>query len=326
MKLATIERIREILPHPGADRLELTRVLGWQCVVKKGEFQPGDRVVFVAIDTLLPVTNWSRFLASTSEPDKPIRLKTAKLRGEYSQGLVLSLNELPENVQSLPEGSEVAQLLGIRKYEKELPAYLTGEVAGPFPNHLCSTTDEENLLSNPELHETLRGQEVTITQKLDGSSCTVVVENGKLSQVCSRRLSLKESEDSRFWKAAQLLQVEKAGSLIIQGELMGPGVQGNQLELSRHELFIFQIKRDGRFLPFEEMRSMCISIFSCQHVPLIGHSILEESFSDMQSLADRQTLPNNQPAEGIVVRAHDYRSSGLARPLGFKVINRRYRD
>lgn len=326
MKLATIETIQQVWAHQNADRLELAQVLGWQIVIKKSEFQPGDKVVFVAIDTILPPAPWSHFLASKSHPDQPIRLKTARLRGEYSQGLILPLSILPASAQLLPEGSEVSEILGIRKYEKEIPLNMSGEIIGGFPTQLCATTDEENALSNPELFQSLLGQPVTITQKLDGSSCTIIVENGQIAQVCSRRYALKPSSTGSFWNAARKLQLAGLDNLIIQGELMGPKVQGNQLKLTEHEIFVFQILQDRRFLPFAEMRAICADILQCQHVTLIEERTLEGSLAQLQELADRQRLSDNQPAEGIVVRATDYRSTGERRPYGFKVINRNFRD
>lgn len=326
MKLATIETILHITPHQNADRLEIAQVLGWQSVIKKGEFRPGDRVVFVAIDTVLPPAPWSQFLTSQSHPDHPIRLKTARLRGEYSQGLILPLDILPPDAQLLPEGTEVSEILGIRKYEKEIPANMAGEIIGGFPTRICATTDEENALSNPELFHGLHGQDVTITQKLDGSSCTIIVENGEIVQVCSRRYSLKATETNSFWKAARKLQLSGLNNLVIQGELMGPKVQGNQLKLTEHEIFIFQILQNNRFLPFAEMRQICLELLNCRHVPLIKEVNLAGSLDQLQELADQQKLPNNQPAEGIVVRSSNYRSTSERRPHGFKVINRNFRD
>ena len=130
MKLASIETIKEIVPHSGADKLEIAKILGWQSIVKKGEFKAGDKIVFVVIDTILPNAPWSEFLADRNNPEKPIRLRTVKLRGEYSQGLVLPLSVLPENVQGWHEGADVSGALGIKKYEKEIPAQLSGEILG----------------------------------------------------------------------------------------------------------------------------------------------------------------------------------------------------
>ena len=68
MKLASIETIKELFPHPNADRLELAKILGWQAIVEKGKHQPGDRVVFVVIDTILPQAPWSAFLQDRKNP------------------------------------------------------------------------------------------------------------------------------------------------------------------------------------------------------------------------------------------------------------------
>lgn len=236
MKLASIETIREIRPHKNADRLELASVLGWQAIVKKGEFQAGDKVVFVVIDTILPSAPWSDFL---KDGDKPIRLRTVKLRGEYSQGLVLPLSVLPENVQGWQVGADVGGELGIKKYEKEIPSQLSGEIKCAFPEYIVSKTDEDNGLSNPELVEEVLRHPIIVTQKLDGSSMTVIVKNGEIEHVCSRRLSLKESDTNAFWRAARKLSIPVWFDGVIQGELMGPGIQGNQLELSEPEIFVY---------------------------------------------------------------------------------------
>lgn len=333
MKLASIEIIKEIKPHPNADRLELASVLGWQAVVEKGKFQVGEKIVFVVIDTILPYAPWSDFLSDKKDPEKPIRLKTIKLRKEYSQGLVLKLSVLPENIQGWHEGADVGGALGIKKYEKEIPAQLSGEVLGGFPSYICAQTDEDNGLSNPELvEEVLRNRWITVTQKYDGSSCTIVIEDRKITHVCSRRLSLKETDQNAFWKAARKLDLSKLDNSkrhVLQGELMGPGVQGNQLKLMEPELYVFQISSDNVFWPYLDMVCLCRYTFGCQYVKHIDNYETDGGKIDLaflQDLADRQTLPDGSPAEGIVVRPLDYKSAGNGRPLSFKIINRNYVD
>lgn len=323
MKLATIETISEIRPHSNADRLELAKVLGWQAVVKKGEFKAGDRVCFVVIDTILPRTPWSGFLVDPKKPDAPIRLRTVKLRGEYSQGLVLPLSVLPEHVRSWQNGADIGGELGIKKYEKELPLALSGVVKGSFPQHIVSKTDEDNGLSNPSLVEyVLDYDHLTITQKLDGSSCTVIIINGQISEVCSRNLSLVESDANAFWVAAKKIDTRNVADIIIQAELMGPGVQGNQLGLTSPELFVFNMGTGGGWLSYMEMCSLC------KHMNLSVVPIIEQNhrhtLDTLQALADVQVLPSGKPAEGIVIRPSSYPSSGIGRPLGFKIINRNY--
>lgn len=332
MKLASIEVIKEIVPHGNADNLEIAKVLGWQSVVKKNEFKEGDKVVFIVIDTILPVTDWSKFLADKHNPEKPIRLKTAKLRGQYSQGLVLPLSVLPENIQSWQTGADVGGALGIKKYEKEIPACLSGEVIGSFPSYLISPTDEDNGLSNLELVEEVlkvNSGGVTITQKLDGSSCTIIIEKGKIVQVCSRRLSLKESDSNGFWMAAKKLNIEDDFDGFIQGELMGPGVQGNQLKLMEPTLFVFQVKeKDYEYYDYNEMVEFCKAC-EAKFVPLVGFytaSDVSSAVENFQKLADSIVTPHGSPGEGIVIRPVTYKTSGNGRPLSFKIINRNYKD
>lgn len=329
MKLASLETIKEILPHTNADRLELAKVNGWQCVVKKGEFRVGEEVVFIVIDTILPKTQWSAFLDKGGE--REIRLRTVKLRGEYSQGLLLPrsiLDAYDERGLPLNEGDDVSEIIGVKKYEKEIPAGLAGIALGPFPSNICSSTDEENGLADVESSLNILQEKITVTRKLDGSSCTVVVEGGKIAHVCSRRLRLQEAEESGFWKVAKTLNIEGCGDdhLVIQGELMGPKVQGNQLRLKNAELHVFQVRVNGQFLSYDEMNKLCQNTLGCPVVPCLGHFEPGLTLEKLQELADCQMLDSGDVAEGIVVRPHSYRKGGHGRPEGFKIINRNYRD
>ncbi len=338
MKLASIETISEIQPHPNADRLELAKVLGWQAVVNKGQFKPGDNAVFVVIDTILPRAPWSEFLVDQKRPDKPIRLNTVKLRGQHSQGLVLPIDVLPEASRHWHVGADVGGELGVKKYEKEIPAQLSGIAKGNFPLHLAPRTDEDNGLSNMGLVAEVLRNPVCVTLKLDGSSCTIICRDGKIEEVCSRNLSIVEDDKNAFWKAAKKLQplVTWLGEIyktpsIIQGELMGPGVQGNQLELSEPEVFIFQIRAeylwvsgDGLGFRNEELGYKVCPVLRTP--PNMGRTDERKTLAELQALADAATLPNGQPAEGIVVRAVPTISAGNGRPLGFKIINRNYKE
>lgn len=339
MKLASIEKISRIAPHKNADKLELAYVLGWQTVVKKGEYKPGDKVVFINIDTIVPRCLWSEFLCDKNNPDKPIRIKNIKLRGEYSSGLVVSLDNFPAFFSDKEEGTDVSEDIGIKKYIKEIPANLAGENEGDFPSHIVSKTDEDNGLSHPDVVErVLESPVLTITRKLDGSSMTVIVEDGVITKVCSRNLAKKDTSNSVFWKVAKRLNIPDNWTGAIQGELMGNGIQGNQLELDDHDLYVFQImegKEDKRrYFTYDEMAKFCTVHLNCNVVPLV--LVLEKSktfelwtnpIEKLQFLADNQVLSNGKQAEGIVVRPQDYiRSYESRRPLGFKLINRNYND
>ena len=209
-KLASIENIKNLRNHSNADSLEIAEVLGWQVVVKKGIHKEGDKIVFITIDSIVPRSPWSEFLVDPKNPDKQLRIKNIKLRGEYSSGLVIPLTEFPSQfTETVLVGEDLTALLGVTKYIKEIPANLSGENAGDFPTHLVSKTDEDNGLNDPELvDEVLKADtHITITQKYDGSSISIAVEDGAITHVCSRNLSKKDTENSLFWSCARKLNI-----------------------------------------------------------------------------------------------------------------------
>ncbi len=143
-KLASIQRIWKIDPIPGAERIELAHVLGWQCVVNKGQFQTGDLAVYFEIDSFLPVRNVFEFMRASSYRKTDImgegfRLRTMRFRGEISQGLLLPLSQFPE-ITGRPElGQNVSELLGVRKWEIEERATTGGTVMGNLPRDIPHT-------------------------------------------------------------------------------------------------------------------------------------------------------------------------------------------
>ena len=336
MKLASIEIIKSIKNHSNADSLELCEILGWQTVVKKGIHKEGDKIVFITIDTIVPKSTWFDFLVDKKNPDKQIRIKNIKLRGEYSSGLVIPIAEFDDQIRTLHVGDDVSELLGITKYIKEIPANLSGETLGDFPTHLTSKTDEDNGLNDPSLVDKVINHDpyITVTQKLDGSSITMVVENGELTQVCTRNLSKKETENNTFWKAARKLTIPKNWTGTIQGELCGNGIQRNQLKLEDVKIFVFQISENKKYMTYEEMKNFCNNSLHCDIVPLISNLEVESTIKlwinplqKLQELADKQKYSSGLEGEGIVVRPSSYpRGYSSRRPLGFKLINRNYKD
>ncbi len=333
MKLASIETIADVRVHGNADRLEIARVLGWQTVVKKGDFKAGDLCVFVVIDTILPPAPWSAFLTHPSTPDLPVRLKTVKLRGEYSQGLALPLSVLPEHVRNWQVGADVGGELGIKKYEKEIPGVLSGEAKSAFPSHYAPRTDEDNGLSNPDIVEMVVQQgRLGATLKLDGSSCTIVLQDRVLTDVCSRNLSLREDSRNGFWRAVRGLNLNGlppmwTGRTVLQGELMGPGIQGNQLKLMQPTLYLFNAYSDQTGWLSHSGVECVAELIGAQAVPNIPIDGTDEMTMDgFQAVADRQRLATGVPAEGIVVRPVQPTTFGNGRPAGFKIINRNYVD
>jgi RNA ligase (TIGR02306 family) len=161
-KLASIQVIREILPIEGADAIELAVVNGWKVVVAKNVgHSVGDWVVYCEIDSFLPIREEFEFLRKSSYKkmgdQEGFRLRTIKLRGQLSQGLILPISIFGDFSWTAYEGMDVTEKLGIVKYEPPIPAELAGKVKGQFPSFLRKT-DEERCLSEETLILTEDGE------------------------------------------------------------------------------------------------------------------------------------------------------------------------
>ena len=194
MKLATVERILNLSPIEGADKIVLATILGWEVVVKKDEFSVGDLCVYIPIDTQVdPTRPYFKFLASSKNPELLVRIKTTKLRGVWSQGLALPIGCL-DTTESYQESQDVTVQLGVTKYEKENILISNGTTTYniPFPTDIISKTDEDNLKTKYQVMEEFNGKAVYITQKMDGSSMTLIANNNKNEfLVCSRNFVLE---------------------------------------------------------------------------------------------------------------------------------------
>lgn len=341
-KLVTIRTINEILPIEGADFIELVRVDGWRTICRKGEFKVGDLGVYFEIDSFLPIEERYEFLRKSSfirmENKDGFRLKTMKLKGQLSQGLLLPLSLFPE-IKNPELGVDYSELLNVIKYERPLPAKLSGITKGSFPSFIRKT-DEERIQNHPEyFNGSLQWKLFEATEKIDGSSMTIFFNSGVFG-LCSRNLELKEDDQNSFWVTVNKLNLRKILSeygrnVAIQGELAGPGIQKNRLKLNELTLFIFNvwdIDQQRYMTPYErfEFLNKDLKIYDkCReicHVPIIDEEIfIFNECKDMNSLiqrSERKSLVNPKVMmEGIV-----YKSCSLEKGevLSFKVINNRY--
>ena len=280
--MATIRKIDALLPIVGADAIECAVVGGWTCVVKKGEFNVGDLAVYLEIDSWIP-TELAPFLSKGKEPRVyegilGERLRTVKLRGQLSQGLLLPLEPTCANIESeLIEGLDVSLPLNIVKWEMPMNAQLAGMAKGNFPSLIPKTDQErvQNLKKEIDQANT-DGLCFEVTEKLEGSSMTVYLIDGVFG-VCSRNLDLKETEDNTFWQVARrdgieakMRAVPTGGDFAIQGELIGPGIQGNIYKLSKPEFRVFDVYNiSGGFYMNPAPRRVLINVMGLLHVPII---------------------------------------------------------
>jgi RNA ligase (TIGR02306 family) len=322
-KLASIRTIDSIAPIEGADAIEVATVGGWKIVVKKGEFAVGDLAVYLEIDSWVP-TELAPFLSKGKDPRefegiKGERLRTIKLRGQLSQGLLLPLSvvfELSPTTEVDIVGVDVTEALGIVKWERPMNAQLAGMARGNFPSLIPKTDQErvQNLVGEIRA-ATESGSLFEITEKLEGSSMTVYLIDGVFG-VCSRNLDLKETEGNAFWATARELDIEgkmravsesaSNWNFAIQGELIGPGIQNNIYNLSKTEFHVYDVYdiTGGEYLfPFNRQR--LIERMGLTHVPVItiDKDLGVGSVADILTWAeDKSRLNPNQEREGIVFK------------------------
>jgi RNA ligase (TIGR02306 family) len=342
-KLATIRKVNEIKPIEGADVIELAIVDGWQCVVKKGEFKPGDTGVYFEIDSYLPIEERYEFLRKSSYKKIPdqlqgqraegFRLKTVRLRGQISQGLMLPLDIFPE-LKKTTVGSDVTETLRVELYEPPVPANLAGQVRGKLPG-ILKKTDEERIQNLPEYFSQYKDISFECTEKIDGSSMTVYYTPDDQG-VCSRNLNLYEDDNNTLWKIAKQLELHKLlkelnKNLALQGEIAGEGIQKNPLKIKGQYFFLFNIwdmdKREH--LPPKE-RMEIFHFFEervpIKHVPVIASSLkVFEKYKTMAELLDftvgKSLLNKDVQREGIVFKSVETIGREI---ISFKVISNKY--
>lgn len=327
--LVTISIIEEIKKHENADLLEIATIRGWQCVVKKDEFKQGDKVVFFEIDSFLPIKEEFEFLRKNCYRNHPdlgegFKLKTVKLRGELSQGLVMPLSILNAIEKEWEVNEDVTEVLNIKKYEVPLSKSLRcGNPKGNFP-FFIQKTDQNRIQNCWKFIKDCSNWEVT--EKMDGSSCTVYYNEGFGVGVCSRNFDLKLDDDSSdFVKAAKnqnlLFVLENMKeNLAIQGELCGPGIQGNKYKLNKPVIFIFDIwdidkqrylSKDERDLKIVEIKKYYVDEEKCKvkEVPYLGTFPIEKDKFDLKyylEFADgKSALNKNCNREGVVFKSVD---------------------
>lgn len=277
--MAWVVKIDDVVKHPDADLLDICQVGGWKVVTRLGEFKKGDLAVYASIDSWIPSTV-APFLSKGKDPrvyqEIPgERLKTVRLRGVISQGLLLPLDIIPGHINHWVEGDDCSRELGIIKYEPPIPAALAGLAKGNFPSWL-SKTDLERLQNlSKDLEQWSYNQMLfEITEKIDGSSMTVYFRDGEFG-VCSRNLELKEDDNNAYWRAAKSFNLrEKLQTLnkniALQMELAGPKIQGNPYKLSDYKIYLFDVFDidSGEYMsPYD--RYLMVSDIDIPHVPIV---------------------------------------------------------
>lgn len=352
MKLASIQRIIKIEPIEGADSIEKATVLGWDVVIKKGEYNVGDLCCYIQIDTIVPETEQFEFLR-----ERKFRVRTIRLRKQISQGLIIPISKTWKG--GLCEGDDVTGYVGVKKYEKPdnnpvryektrvpkvwykkwiylfkfnvlfkvFPKLQKFERTS-FPSHLVSKTDEERIQNIPSILEKYRGKRFVVSHKLDGSSITIIHQKvlGKSKfRICSRNFELHDKKNDWYnvfkktsfdLEVLKLVRHFKTNDLIVQGEAIGK-FNGNYHNLTEDQIRLFNIYVDGKRLNQREFTSTCKSL-SIPFCPVYIETDLNHDLQDILKVSDIPDVLNPKvPAEGLVWRC-------IEDNLSFKVINNNY--
>lgn len=338
-KLASVEIIDKLEPIPNADRILKATVKGWECVVSKSDnFQQGDKVVYIEVDSVLPARPEFAFLK-----DRKYRVRTIKLRKQISQGLVLPLTYLPNRYYAI--GEDVTKELGIKKYDPQLEAenkmmahtepkgrfsflwkplmrfrwfrrlYAKFNVQNEkFPTDIASKTDEERWQNITNNLKEWRAKDImlTCTEKIDGCSATYFL-SGKTFGVCSRNIWLRKEDNSPYWEVARRFQIEEAlkhikdafgfTKVVLQGEIIGQNIQGNKYQISGYDFYAYNLILDGIKVEQEKMESI-LKELHIKTVPVVYKNLyIPQDLQDFNNISSAKSLLlDTQEREGIVCR------------------------
>ena len=327
-KLASIQIISKIEDAPNSDSLAKAQVLGWQVVVKRNEFQVGQKIVYFEIDSILPDVDWSSFMK-----EKKFRIKSIKLRGELSQGLILPLTILGKDIkeESFIEGQDVTQILQVTKYEE--PEVLEDVKFGSgkscsFPK-LIEKTDEPRIQSFPEYLTKFAGKPYVATLKYDGTSATYLFDPNNLEEfyACSR--NNRRIGDDIYNQMADRYKIQEKlkdlkGRYAIQCEIYGPKIGKNFLKQTALKLVVFNIKDliENIYLDLIEFTDVCKLL----DLPMVDIIEKGDSFSytldQLKEKAKGNYAKTNNPREGLVFRLQkEWHKFGRN---SFKIINDDY--
>ena len=379
-KLASIRKVLDIEPIPNADRIELVHIDGWQVIAKKDEIHIGDNVIYFEIDSWIPHDLVPFLTKEGHEPSefngiKGERLKTIKMRGAISQGLVLPISFLKEKFPDVYDKAydcidyDLTEVLGIKKWEMPeveqmrrfgSSAVAPGDHRYPFPDFIPKT-DQERIQNMPEIfEEAIDSREKTstyqVTEKLDGTSCTICLYDDGTTQrflVCSRnyiyqpdggqtvygeiakKYNIKRRLSPWNWidKVLNFFGVKdptrpirKEGwpNLAIQGEIIGPKVQGNKYNLEELEFYVFDIFdiRNQVYLTPSETAAITLDL-GLKHVPLIDGAwqLNGQTMESVIKMAEGKTVVGNNPdqeREGLVFKRNNIRRKS------FKAISNKF--
>lgn len=339
-KLASIQRIWNIEPIDGADKIELASVLGWKCVVNKGQFKTMDLAVYFEVDSFLPIRKELEFLRSSSYRNSQIlgegfKLHTMKFKGQVSQGLLLPINLFSEINSKVKLGDDVTNLLKVRKWEIEERVTTGGTIKGTLPKDIPHT-DEIRIQAEPDLINEFKNIEYYISSKMDGSSHSIGIDDEGI-HVTGHNYEYKDDDSCDFYvfikknnfieSIKNYYDKNKLNLLTIQGEFCGPGIQSNPIKLHKPEWYVFTIRVNGERIGLNQMLEICKELnLKSVLIEEVGYN-LPSKYPTIESLLKRAEgkYETGSSKEGIVIRpTNPIYSERISESLSMKVVSNSY--
>jgi RNA ligase (TIGR02306 family) len=331
--LVTVETVTSLTPIENADFISVAKVRGWNLVVKTEEVKVGDHVLYFEIDSHLPLAD-PRFAfleprgATIFNGVHGHVLKSARMRGVYSQGLAIPARMFPE-LNELTGGEDIATALGITKYEEPIPDEMAGKAVGAFPTRFAPKTGAERVQNLTHAYSELReAYDWIATEKIDGESTTFINDDGVL-RVAGRGWEFatpaSDAEATTPWKIAaeyDILNRLPVG-YTVQGELYGAGVRAkNTLKEPGKKFLAFNVLRDGVFVPRSEWPA-AIEEIGTPVLDLELPATIEEALAQVEGM--KSVLNPAVMAEGIVWHnTAGARIPELQGRTGMKAINNKW--
>jgi RNA ligase (TIGR02306 family) len=329
--LVRVVEIDEIKPHPNADRLEIAVVGGWQVIVGKDSYEVGDVAVHIPPDAMVlqeyadewGVTQYLSFKKNA----RAGRVRAARLRGETSFGFLVP-NSLGE-----PAGTDLREVWEIEKYEAPAKTLGAGQVSNEHPL-FHRYTNIQNLRNYPNGLD--YDQPVVVTEKLHGTNSRIgwvrrdvlsvlPLEVVDLPENERRQLALESGYELVVGSHRTQRQLEEPGvyglplkkfdeafrhllrlfnrsqSIIVFGEIFGPGIQDLHYGRKEPEYRVFDIAVNGEYLDYEELRMVCVAV-GLPMVPVLYSGVY--TFEELCHAAEGNTSLcfGEHIREGIVVR------------------------
>jgi RNA ligase (TIGR02306 family) len=315
----TKETISEINVHPNADKLEIAKLknCSFQFIIGKAQLKVGDEVLYFPIDSLVPenVQEILKIKGKLSSPNSS-RIKTVRLRGSISQGLVGKLESFNDLISSEMTSEEITEKLGVTKYEPPAIMCKNADLRSlPFG---LNVYDIEGCERYGDVVDMLMEQNVIVTEKMEGSNFSITY-NGSDLYVNQRRHSIfqKDGEEHTWWRVAKeqdftnlIKKIQSKygyGTVVtLYGEMVGPSIQGNIYKFPDNRIYLFDMNVNGAWVNHKDFMNTLTEFGANKyHVPILSEGKTLKEFLNgkkISEVSNGNSVFAETLREGIVIK------------------------